>query len=463
MPVDKDINLDKPLSDEDIRALEEEANRLEEIAQKSQEDAEEAEKLLAKEDKLLDSAVKTVDKINKEAEKAEKSRLKIGRTIKEVNQLAEHQSALSGLGGEDQFAEEEREGGFAGFGGRGAFAGVISKGRRTGQGKEQSPLGRLESMEVELLEAKKLADVERMKNLKRIQSNMKSIADNKKLISTVQKDVGEVLQFSRNPTGFLGGRLKGMLGRAGIAGFIAIVALQVAEQVFEYVKEQFGPGGAFDIRKEMLDRDREMIEMNNILDRRAGRVFFTSDTELRQGIAQDGNTTRLRDRMSLYRTIGTQQAGTPDPNDLPPEQKLEFDLPEDELLETVNLIHENNIKDAPVSNPDGVRKINRQDNGLQQFQLTFRGRFKDPSTDIEQAQRFARRLQVEGNFHQFGIFGFRASTNPPSGATVTPFNIDPTEECGLAIKRLTLGRTGSKPKNFDFEIVMSIAGVLPQL
>jgi len=303
MPVDKDINLDKPLSAEDMQTLEEDANRLEEIAQKTQKDAEEAEKLLAKEDKLLDSAVKTVEKINKEAEKAEKARLKIGRTIKEVNQLAEHQSALAGVGGEEQFAEEEREGGFAGFGGRGAIAGVISKGRRTGQGKEQSPLGRLEAMEVGLLEAKKIADVERKKNLKAIQANMKSIADNKKLISTVQKDVGEVLQFSRNPAGFLGGRLRGIVGKAGIAGFIAIVAMQVAEQVFEYIKEQFGPGGVFDIRKEMEDRDKEMIEMSHILDRRAGRVFFTSDTELRQGIAQDSNTERLRDRMARYQAL----------------------------------------------------------------------------------------------------------------------------------------------------------------
>jgi len=29
MPVERDINLDKPLTDEDIRALEEEANNLE--------------------------------------------------------------------------------------------------------------------------------------------------------------------------------------------------------------------------------------------------------------------------------------------------------------------------------------------------------------------------------------------------------------------------------------------------
>jgi len=152
-----------------------------------------------------------------------------------------------------------------------------------------------------------------------------------------------------------------------------------------------------------------------------------------------------------------------DPNDLPPTQKLEFEFPEAELLETVQLLHENNIKDASVSNPLGVRKINRQDNGLQQFQLILRGRFKDPSVDVEQAQRFARRLQVEGNFHQFGVFGFQASTEPPSGATITPFNIDPTEAFGLAIKRLTLARTGAKPKNFDFEFIMPLAGVLPQL
>ncbi len=39
MPVEKDINLDKPLTDEELRGLEEEANRLEKLAEDAQDSA----------------------------------------------------------------------------------------------------------------------------------------------------------------------------------------------------------------------------------------------------------------------------------------------------------------------------------------------------------------------------------------------------------------------------------------
>jgi len=165
----------------------------------------------------------------------------------------------------------------------------------------------------------------------------------------------------------------------------------------------------------------------------------------------------MADALLFFRQQPTRQSVVPDPDDLPADQKMIFTLPED-LLESVSMIHENNIKDSPVSNPDGVRKINKQDNGLQQLVLTFRGRFKDASVDIETLQRFTRQLQVENVFHQFGIFGFKASNT-----TSTPFNFDPDDTFGFSIKRFTLSRVGGKPKNFDFEIVLTSGGVLEEL
>ena len=169
----------------------------------------------------------------------------------------------------------------------------------------------------------------------------------------------------------------------------------------------------------------------------------------------------MADALLFFRTQPTRAGLVPNPDDLPTAQKLIFTLPE-ELLESVSLIYENNIKDAPVSNPAGVRKINKQDNGLQQLQLTFRGRFRDASTDIEKAQDFAQLLQVEGAFHQFGKFGFKASNT-----SSTPFNFDPTDPgggdpstFGLTIRRLNISRVGGKPKNFDFEMVLTSGGVL---
>ncbi len=168
-------------------------------------------------------------------------------------------------------------------------------------------------------------------------------------------------------------------------------------------------------------------------------------------------------RKWLDAQANTQPSNFFDPSDLPPFQQLEFDLPED-LLESVSMIYENNIKDAPVSNPEGVRKINVQDNGLQQLVLTFRGRFRDEAFDIITIQRFARQLQVEGVFHQFGIYGFKASADElPSSAVSTPFNFDPTDTFGLTIKKFSLARVGNAPKNFDFEITLTSGGVLEQL
>jgi hypothetical protein len=170
----------------------------------------------------------------------------------------------------------------------------------------------------------------------------------------------------------------------------------------------------------------------------------------------------MTDALLFFRTITTNALlpAFTDPDDLPDAQKLQFTLP-DELLESVSLIHENNIKDAPVSNPAGVRKVNKQDNGLQRLELTFRGRFRDASTDIQKAQDFARLLQVEGTFHQFGKFGFKASTDQLASATSTPFNFDPSQTFGFTIKSLTIARVGGKPKNFDFEILLTSGGVAP--
>lgn len=164
----------------------------------------------------------------------------------------------------------------------------------------------------------------------------------------------------------------------------------------------------------------------------------------------------MADALLFFRTTGTKKSNPTytDPNNLPIGQKLQFTLPE-ELLESIMLVHENNIKDSPVSNPAGARRINKQDNGLNGLTLTFRGRFRDASFDISKIQNFAKQLQVEGQFHQFGIFGFKASNT-----VSTPFNFDPTDEFGLTIKRLQISRAGGKPKNFDFELVLTSGGTL---
>jgi len=143
-------------------------------------------------------------------------------------------------------------------------------------------------------------------------------------------------------------------------------------------------------------------------------------------------------------------------NTAPNVQILKFTLP-NELLESVTMDYENNIKDAPVSEPDGVRRINKQDNGLSYIRYTFRGRFKDSATDLTTLMNMAKRLQVESTTNAgalgFGIFGFFTDNT-----TIAPFNIDPISTKGLTIKSFNISRSGQQPKNFDFTIVMTFGG-----
>jgi len=304
MPVEKDINLDKPLTDEEIRALEEEADRLEKLAEEGQDNAKKVKEFQKEEEKVLNDAIKKIEQLEKEAEKAEKARLKIGKSVKEVNELAMHRSALQRMGGEDPFAEGEQ----FGMGGMIPGAGQIQTGRTGfGTGQERAPMGGLatttQKFEMALKEAeKKRKEVEKLAKAERL-ANTKKIAEQGAMMGKIQKGQSDFFSLSRNPLGFAGGRLTGMLAKGGIYGIIAIAVLTMANQIFEEVKKLFGPGGPFDVRKQMLDRDRELVEMDNILARRSGRVFFTSDVELLQGPPDYSNTERLRDRAVRFQAL----------------------------------------------------------------------------------------------------------------------------------------------------------------
>lgn len=139
-----------------------------------------------------------------------------------------------------------------------------------------------------------------------------------------------------------------------------------------------------------------------------------------------------------------------------PAQILMFTIPE-ELIQNIGMTYENNIKDAPVSNPDGTRRINKQDNGINFIRWTYRGRFRESATDLKTLVNMAVRLQVEAstatNSSQFGIFGFYTDNT-----TLKPFNIDPTNSIGLTIKGFGLNRDGMAPKVFDFDVTMTFGG-----
>jgi len=305
MPVEKDINLDKPLTDEEIRALEEEADRLEKLAEEGQDNAKKVKEFQKEEEKVLNDAIKKIEQLEKEAEKAEKARLKIGRSIKEVNELASHRGALQRMGGAEGFAEGEQ----FGMGGMIPGSGQIQTGRTGfGTGQGQAPMGGLatatQKFEMALKEeTKKRKEAEKKATEERLKIN-KKFAEQRAVVSKIQKGQSDFLAMSRNPMGFAGGRLTGMLAKGGIYGIIAIAVIQMAKQIFEEIKRMYAPGGPLDVRKAMLDRDREMIELDALLARRSGRVFFSSDTSLIQGPSEIGAGTTDQAVMRTLRYQG---------------------------------------------------------------------------------------------------------------------------------------------------------------
>jgi len=143
-------------------------------------------------------------------------------------------------------------------------------------------------------------------------------------------------------------------------------------------------------------------------------------------------------------------------NTAPNAQILKFTLPT-EILEAVTMVYENNMKDSPVSEPDGIRRINKQDNGLSSVKYTLRGLFKDNATDITTLRNMAKRLQVESTTNAgslgFGIFGFFSDNT-----SIQPFNIDPSSSQGLTINSFTISRSSQSPASFDFSISMTFGG-----
>ncbi len=300
MPVEKDINLDKPLTTEDINNLEEEANRLEKLAKEAKDDAKKAKEFQKEEEAILNDAVKKIEQLEKEAVKAEKAKNNIGRSIKEVNELAQHKDPISGIEGEDPIS--------FGLGGEVAGAGQIKTGRRGfGTGGEKDAMGNLQStmkaiqarikqLEHDSKEADSKASKERM-------AHAQQLARQRKAIGTMQKAQSDFFAIQRNPVGFGIGQMKGLLMKGGIYGFIALAVLAMAEQIYSEIKRLYADGGPYDVRKQMMDRDREIVELDNLINRRAGRVFFTSDTELQQGAPEFSNTSRLRDRAIVYQAL----------------------------------------------------------------------------------------------------------------------------------------------------------------
>jgi len=163
----------------------------------------------------------------------------------------------------------------------------------------------------------------------------------------------------------------------------------------------------------------------------------------------------MANALLFYRTPTTRGVGSgdgfDDPQTLATAQKMEFIFPAD-IMEGVNEQYQNNIKQIPIPNQDGARKLNVQENGLQNLTFTINGVFeKGGSTlGITRLKQFRVRKQVD-TFHQFGIFGIEIDNAPE-------FDIDPSATLGLFVQSTQIGYAGVRFNRYDFSVTLGFGG-----
>jgi len=143
--------------------------------------------------------------------------------------------------------------------------------------------------------------------------------------------------------------------------------------------------------------------------------------------------------------------------------KLTFTF-SDNLLEGIDFNYQNNVLDIPVPISTGLRKINKQDNGLKSITLTINGEFKIPHSggapslddDIERLKLMASMVQVDVK-HPFGKIGF-FSPNAPE------FSLDPNATTsnnatfGYTLQNLRIGYMGQKTTRYGFSATLTYGG-----
>ena len=243
MPVDDEINLDNPegINQEDIDRMVEQSEELERIAYNSEKNAETIKKNLKV---FEEKSFKEIDAMTGEAKD-----LNIGDDTDLREKIAEIYEFMD---------EAKRE--------------------------RQENLDEINKNKVKLSEA----DIERERILKEFNS----------MSGEVKNVYGQVSSFRGNPLGFGMGKIKGLLGKAGIYGAVAMVAWEMGEsmynQIMTEIKNQFKAGGVYDTRKLVEDQINEYNSIAYLTKIKSGQIIFTADAgqDLVQGQTDGAYNTR---------------------------------------------------------------------------------------------------------------------------------------------------------------------------
>ena len=150
-----------------------------------------------------------------------------------------------------------------------------------------------------------------------------------------------------------------------------------------------------------------------------------------------------------------------DPEDLPPAQILTFTFP-DNVLEGISESYTNNIISIPVPNSEGVRRINKQENGLKSITLKIGGLLKNTQTDIQKLKAIRQTPQLDLQ-HPYGRIGFYSPN-------ATEFSLDPSATVsgstdvpatqGYTISDVNIGYAGQKKTRYSFQLTLNFGGIV---
>jgi hypothetical protein len=150
-----------------------------------------------------------------------------------------------------------------------------------------------------------------------------------------------------------------------------------------------------------------------------------------------------------------------DPANLPSAQILTFTFP-DNVLEGISESYTNNIISIPVPNSEGVRRINKQENGLKSITLKINGVLKNTQTDIQKLKTIRQTPQLDLQ-HPYGRIGFYSPN-------ATEFSLDPSATVsgstdvpatqGYTINNVDIGYIGQKKTRYSFQLTLNFGGIV---
>jgi len=134
---------------------------------------------------------------------------------------------------------------------------------------------------------------------------MEEVNDSQELlIGNIQNKVNEFSSALRNPGDFVLNAITKVVPVKFVKmlGVIGVIILLVTF-IIDRIKKEFGPGGALDIRKRILDEAATIPELQTLLNVRSGTIFYTSDTRVRQEVPQNSSTERLSRQSQRYNEL----------------------------------------------------------------------------------------------------------------------------------------------------------------